>query len=92
MDRAKERVAARGRIRERIRRKVSGTTERPRLAVRRTLKNIYVQVIDDSTGRTIVAASTRAQDAGGKGSNFPVVGSVGRVSRQCHIANRGGAF
>lgn len=42
----------------RVRKKVSGTTEIPRLCVNRSLKNIYVQIIDDTTGRTLVAAST----------------------------------
>ncbi len=42
----------------RVRKKISGTTEIPRLCVNRSLKNIYVQIIDDTTGRTLVAAST----------------------------------
>ncbi len=42
----------------RVRKKVSGTTEIPRLCVNRSLKNIYVQIIDDTTGRTLVSAST----------------------------------
>ena len=41
----------------RVRAKVSGTTERPRLAVRRSLAHIYAQVIDDTTGKTLAAAS-----------------------------------
>ena len=42
----------------RVRRKISGSTERPRLAVFRSLQHVYVQVIDDSKGETIVAASS----------------------------------
>ena len=42
----------------RVRSKVSGTTERPRLNVYRSLNNIYAQVIDDTTGNTLVSAST----------------------------------
>ena len=42
----------------RVRKKVSGTTEIPRLCVYRSLKNIYVQIIDDTTGKTLVSAST----------------------------------
>jgi large subunit ribosomal protein L18 len=42
----------------RVRKRVSGTTERPRLAVFRSNRHIYAQVIDDTTGRTLVAAST----------------------------------
>jgi large subunit ribosomal protein L18 len=43
---------------ERIRKMVSGTSERPRLSVYRSLNHIYAQIIDDSIGKTIVAAST----------------------------------
>lgn len=42
----------------RVRRKISGTAERPRLCVFRSNKNIYAQVIDDVEGKTLVAAST----------------------------------
>ena len=42
----------------RLRKKISGTPERPRLAVFRSLRHIYAQVIDDTTGRTLVAASS----------------------------------
>lgn len=48
----------RGRIHRRIRRKVRGTPEHPRLAVFRSLTHIYAQVIDDAAGRTLVAASS----------------------------------
>lgn len=43
----------------RVRKKVSGTPERPRLSVYRSLNNIYAQIIDDSKGTTLVAASTQ---------------------------------
>jgi large subunit ribosomal protein L18 len=79
MDRAKERVAARGRVRERIRRKVSGTTERPRLAVFRSLKSMYAQLIDDSTGNTIASASSLEKDAGARGSNAAAAKAVGAL-------------
>ncbi|MFN2147340.1 MAG: 50S ribosomal protein L18 [Anaerolineales bacterium] len=46
----------------RVRRKVAGTTERPRLNVFRSLNQIYAQVIDDSTGTTLVAVSTLQDD------------------------------
>jgi large subunit ribosomal protein L18 len=49
---------ARIRKHARVRRKLSGTTERPRLNVFRSLTNIYAQIIDDTTGTTLVAASS----------------------------------
>src|SRR5260370_36753137 len=52
------------RIHRRIRHKVRGTEERPRLAVFRSLKHIYAQVIDDKRGHTMVAASSGEKDAG----------------------------
>jgi large subunit ribosomal protein L18 len=48
----------RGRIHTRIRRKVRGTPERPRLAVFRSLSHIYAQIIDDTKGQTLVAAAS----------------------------------
>jgi len=51
-------VAGRHRRHRRVRRKVFGTPERLRLCVRRSLRHIYGQVIDDTSGRTVVAAST----------------------------------
>ncbi|HEX8171205.1 MAG TPA: 50S ribosomal protein L18 [Thermoanaerobaculia bacterium] len=79
MDRAKQRVESRSRIRERVRRKVTGTAERPRLAVFRSLKGIYAQVIDDAAGRTIVSASSLEKDAGAKGSNAAAAKAVGAL-------------
>ena len=46
----------------RIRARLSGTTERPRLAVYRSLNHIYAQLVDDSTGRTLASASTAPKD------------------------------
>jgi large subunit ribosomal protein L18 len=55
----------RQRIHARIRRKLAGTAERPRLNVYRSLNHIYAQVIDDHTGATIVSASTIKLKTGG---------------------------
>ncbi len=48
----------RWRIHKRIRRKVHGTPERPRLAIFRSLSHIYAQIVDDTKGQTIVAAAS----------------------------------
>jgi ribosomal protein L18, bacterial type len=48
----------RTKIKYRVRNKISGTTERPRMSVFRSNKQIYVQIIDDLTGRTLAAASS----------------------------------
>jgi len=55
----------RDRRHRRVRKKVTGTAERPRLAVFRSSKHIYVQAIDDLTGRTLVSASTMEADLRG---------------------------
>ncbi len=52
------RTAARTKRHERMRLRVAGTTQRPRLAVFRSLDQIYAQVIDDATGRTVASASS----------------------------------
>lgn len=56
--RTSQRVAARIRRHARVRKKIRGTPERPRLVVNRTLKHMYAQIVDDVAGRTIVAASS----------------------------------
>jgi len=67
-------------VHTRIRKKVSGTAERPRLAVFRSLNHIYVQVIDDVNGKTLAAASTTEKDLKGKtGGNVAAAQSVGKA-------------
>ena len=56
--RIKTREDRRDRIKHRIRKRVSGTDERPRLTIFRSVAHMYVQVVDDMTGRTIASAST----------------------------------
>ena len=51
---------------QRIRKKLSGTTERPRLSVYKSLKHIYAQVVDDSTGRTLAFASSLSKEFKGQ--------------------------
>ena len=57
-----DRKMERARRHLRVRRKISGTQERPRLCVYRSNKNIYVQIIDDVAGKTLVSASTLQKD------------------------------
>jgi large subunit ribosomal protein L18 len=68
----------------RVRRKVQGSADRPRLAVSRSLRHISAQVIDDTDGRTLASASTaepqvRESLAGGRGGNVSAASAVGRL-------------
>jgi large subunit ribosomal protein L18 len=60
--RAKGKSAARGRRHLRLRKKVTGTTVRPRLVVSRSSRHVFVQVVDDTVGRTVASASTMEAD------------------------------
>jgi len=79
MDQAKHRVESRGRIRARIRGKVLGTDQRPRLAIFKSQKYIYAQVIDDAAGKTLASASSKDGDAGTKGANAAAAKAVGAL-------------
>ena len=71
----------RERIHTRIRRKLKGTTERPRLAIFRSVAHIYAQVIDDAKGVTIVAASSSEKSTGKKkatGGNVAAAKEIGK--------------
>ncbi|HUK18913.1 MAG TPA: 50S ribosomal protein L18 [Bryobacteraceae bacterium] len=74
-----EKRGIRDRIHKRIRRKLSGTAERPRLAVFRSVAHIYAQVIDDRAGQTLVSASS--VDKGGKtnGGNVAAAKAIGKL-------------
>lgn len=66
---------------ERIRRKLSGTAERPRLTVYKSLKHIYAQLVDDTTGKTLAFASSlskelKGQDEGDKKADAKRVGAL----------------
>jgi large subunit ribosomal protein L18 len=69
----------RERIHKRIRARMSGTQERPRLAVFRSLNHIYAQVIDDQQGHTLVAAASTEKDLRGKGGNVEGAKAIGKV-------------
>ncbi len=81
---AKEsRNQVRQRVHTRIREKMLGTSERPRLNVYRSLNHIYVQLIDDMSGRTLVSASTREGGKGKKtGGNVASAKEIGKLVAQ----------
>jgi large subunit ribosomal protein L18 len=60
--RAKSKSAARGRRHLRVRKKVSGTPQRPRLVVSRSSRHVFVQIVDDTVGKTMASASTMEAD------------------------------
>ncbi len=70
----------RQRVHRRIRRRIEGTPERPRLSIFRSVKHIYAQVIDDRAGHTLVAASTReSRPDAGYGGNIQAAARVGKL-------------
>jgi large subunit ribosomal protein L18 len=71
----------RRRIHTRIRRRLTGTQERPRLAVFRSLNHIYAQVIDDEKGHTLVAASSNEKN-GANGGNVAGAKAIGKLVAQ----------
>ena len=76
MDKAKEKRMARKRRHARVRKRVYGTPERPRLNVFRSLKHIQVQVIDDTRGHTLMAVSTMDADVRPELAGKPKVGQA----------------
>src|SRR4051812_13220707 len=76
----KQKQEARTRRHRRVRKTVTGTTERPRLAIFRSNKHISAQVIDDTTGRTLAAAATLQADLRGSATgNKDAAANVGRL-------------
>lgn len=70
----------RSRIKLRIRKRLSGTAERPRMTVYRSNKQIYVQVVDDLTGKTLASASSKEKSiAGHKGNKSDQAKMVGQA-------------
>ena len=74
-------------IHSRIRRKVKGNTERPRLAIYRSLNHIYAQVIDDRLGQTLVSASSTEKDLrSGTGGNLDAARRIGQMIAERALA------
>jgi large subunit ribosomal protein L18 len=81
------RAEVRTAIHSRIRRKVRGNTERPRLAIYRSLNHIYAQVIDDRLGQTLVSASTTEKDLrAGSGGNLDAARRIGQTIAERALA------
>ncbi|MDT7689709.1 MAG: large subunit ribosomal protein [Acidobacteriota bacterium] len=83
----KDKAAVRRAVHTRIRRRVRGSQERPRLAIFRSLNHIYAQVIDDERAATIASASTVEKDLrGDSGGNIEAARRVGRAIAERAIA------
>jgi large subunit ribosomal protein L18 len=79
VDRHKKKSKQRRRRQRHVRQQISGTPERPRLAVFRSLKHIYAQVIDDTAGKTLTAASSQEiKDEVSQGGNRQAAVAVGK--------------
>ena len=92
MDRIKKKTIAQNRRKKRVRSKIFGTNERPRLSVFRSLRHIYAQIIDDERGVTLAAASTQSvelKDSLSTGGNINAAQQVGaliaRKASECQI-------
>jgi large subunit ribosomal protein L18 len=83
----RSRADVRRAVHSRIRKKVRGTEERPRLAIFRSVNHIYAQVIDDDKGKTLATASTLEKELkGGSGGNIAAAERVGKAIAERAIA------
>ena len=73
---------------KRVRSKISGTPERPRLSVYRSENNIYAQVIDDVAGHTLCSASSVEKDFEGNGGNVEAAKKIGSKIAERALAKR----
>ena len=88
---ATTRKAARQRVHQRIRKKVAGTAERPRLAIHFSGKHVYAQVVDDDAGRTLAAASTTERSLLGKNkaaANRATAATIGKAIAERSLAKK----
>lgn len=85
MEKTKRKQMSYLRRKKRVRRKISGTSERPRLSVNRSLKHIYAQIIDDENGKTLAHASSLSAEVKGNasdGGKIQVAQNVGQLIAQ----------
>ena len=82
----KSRAEIRRGVHSRIRKKVRGSSDRPRLAVYRSINHIYAQLIDDDSGKTLAAASTAEKAFTGTGGNIAAAQTVGKAIAERAIA------
>jgi large subunit ribosomal protein L18 len=73
------RITPRQSRKNRIRKKISGTPDRPRLTVYKSLKHVYAQIVDDTTGRTLVAAGTTSKALRGEVTEDDKTGAAKKV-------------
>lgn len=76
----------RARIKQGIRKRLTGSTERPRLSVFRSNKGIYAQIIDDTTGRTLASASSLSKDFVASGNKVEQSKAVGKLVAEKALA------
>jgi large subunit ribosomal protein L18 len=79
-------LSRRERIKRGIRKRLSGSAERPRLSVYRSNKGIYAQIIDDNTGKTVVSASSISKDFSAKGNKSEQSKAVGKAVAEKALA------
>ena len=86
MNKHKAKLEGLKRRQRRVRGKVSGTSERPRLRVTRTNANIYAQIIDDVAGKTLCSASTVEKGFEGNGGNCEAAAKIGKLVGERAVA------
>ncbi len=79
-------LSRRERIKRGIRKRLTGSAERPRLSVYRSNKSIYAQIIDDNSGKTLVYASSTAKDFSAKGNKSEQSKAVGKLVGEKAVA------
>ena len=83
---AGKKLSRRDRIKKGIRKRLTGSENRPRLSVFRSNKGIYAQIINDVTGNTLVSASTLSKEFAGKGSKIEQSVAVGKLIAEKALA------